>query len=305
MNTVMENTKHQLNSSTKYAPLVEGISAINFHENREGTEMMITLCNGKPLCPDFPELAGQLADALGVKAVIGRAKKEKAISLSNNLICNNAFVTERMYIRSDNSLSVAATDAPTPPVRTMVYAQPEGSFSNPNGDIAELTANWLCDKMQREGMKAQNRKFIEFYCGNANHGCYLAEYFTEVLGVEIDRELCEAAKINFENNGIVNGVIINKPAEEVAKRRHLYAFNEKDFMLVDPPRAGLDSLTLQLVREFKSVIYIACDARSLARDLRANGLGESHDVRYMAAFDHFPWHAEFLEVVCWLERKED
>ena len=100
-------------------------------------------------------------------------------------------------------------------------------------------------------------------------------------------------------------MIIHKPAEEVAKRRHLYHFNEQDFLLVDPPRAGLDSLTLQLVREFQSVVYIACDARSLARDLREKGLGVSHRVQYMAAFDHFPWHAEYLEVVCWLEKKED
>ena len=151
-------------------------------------------------------------------------------------------------------------------------------------------------------MKPQSRNFIDFYCGNANHGCYLSTYFNKVLGVEIDQELCRAAQVNFENNGILNGVVINKPAEEVAKRRHLYDFNEGDFMLVDPPRAGLDALTLQLVRGFRSVVYIACDARSLARDLGERGLGMSHCVKYMAAFDHFPWHAEFLEVVCWLER---
>jgi tRNA (uracil-5-)-methyltransferase len=158
--------------------------------------------------------------------------------------------------------------------------------------------------MRIENMKSQNRKFIEFYSGNANHSCYLAEYFTEVLGVEIDKELCNAATINLEMNGITNGVIINKPAEEVAKRRHLYHFDSNDFLLVDPPRAGLDTLTLGLVREFQSVIYIACDARSLARDLEEKGLGVSHTVKYMAAFDHFPWHAEFLEVVCWLEKKD-
>jgi len=302
MNAAMDRTRHLLRSSPKYAPLIRGISAINFHENREGSEMLITLCNGQPLCPNFPELAGEMAAELNVKAVVGRARKEKAVS--NN--STEDFVTESMQIverNVDSGNGNAGDGAIGMSIRTMKYTQPEGSFSNPNGDIAELTANWLCDKMRCESMKAQKRKFIEFYCGNANHGCYLAEYFTEVLGVEIDPELCSAARVNLEMNGIVNGEIINKPAEEVAKKRKLYQFDNRDFMLVDPPRAGLDTLTLGLVREFQSVIYIACDARSLARDLREKGLGESHEVKYMAAFDHFPWHAEFLEVVCWLERR--
>ena len=82
-----------------------------------------------------------------------------------------------------------------------------------------------------------------------------------------------------------------------------YPFTENDFILVDPPRAGLDEITLDLVREFKDVIYISCDARSLARDLGERKLSETHRVKRLAAFDHFPWHADFLEVVCQLEKK--
>ena len=289
MNTTMNRLKYLLNCEIKYRSLIDGISAINFHENRVGNEMLITLCNGRPLCPEFSELAAELAEELGVKAVLGRAKKECVLSSNTT----DASISEVMNIYNNNEI-----------IKTITYLQPEGSFSNPNGDIAELTANWLCDRMRQEEMKLQNRKFIEFYCGNANHGCYLSDYFTEVVGVEIDEELCKAAEKNLRNNGVSNFVIINKPAEDVAKRKYLYNFNDNDFLLVDPPRAGLDELTLSLVRQFKSVIYIACDARSLARDLKENGLGESHQVKYMAAFDHFPWHAEFLEVVCWLERKE-
>jgi tRNA/tmRNA/rRNA uracil-C5-methylase (TrmA/RlmC/RlmD family) len=325
MNVVMERTRRALNESGKYRSLIEGLSAVNFHENREGTEVVVTLCNGSPLAPHFAELSEELVREVGmsVKAVVGRARKEKVVSDNSKL----DFVTETMHLFSppfspsptttttlrDTTCDDTATGTTGDDDmgggddggRTMTYVQPEGSFSNPNGDIAELTANWLCGKMRGEGMKAQQRKFVEFYCGNANHGCYLSNYFTAVLGVEIDPELCRAAEVNFTSNGITNGVIINKPAEEVARRRHLYSFSDQDFLLVDPPRAGLDPLTLSLVRHFRFVVYIACDARSLARDLRDRGLGESHRVVHMAAFDHFPWHAEFLEVVCWLERKEE
>ena len=30
-------------------------------------------------------------------------------------------------------------------------------------------------------------------------------------------------------------------------------------LLVDPPRAGLDAQTLQLLREFQSVVYVSCN----------------------------------------------
>ena len=72
-------------------------------------------------------------------------------------------------------------------------------------------------------------------------------------------------------------------------------------VLVDPPRAGLDADTLELVAGFRTVLYIACDGTSLARDL-ASTLGRTHEVRRMALFDHFP-SSRFYEVVVWLEAK--
>ena len=73
-------------------------------------------------------------------------------------------------------------------------------------------------------------------------------------------------------------------------------------ILVDPPRAGCDEDTLRLVARFRSVLYIACDAASLVRDLNERGLAETHDVRRAALFDHFPY-SKFCEVVVWLEAK--
>lgn len=292
MNNCMEVTKRLLNSE-RFSLLRSGLNAINFHENRNGTEILCTLCSGRPLPQCFSALAGELASELGIKAVIGRARKERVVSAQNG-IKDDAFVVEHMEVRCSSKDEKVC--------RSLSYIQPEGSFSNPNADIAEVTANWLCDLMRRNNIKAQHRKFVEFYCGNANHGCYLADFFTQVIGVEIDNQLCAAARDNLKNNGIENGLIINKPAEEVARINHGFNFDHNDFLLVDPPRAGLDSLTLHMAKKFQSVIYIACDARSLVRDLREKDLGKTHKIKHMAAFDHFPWHAQFLEVVCWLEK---
>jgi len=63
--------------------------------------------------------------------------------------------------------------------------------------------------------------------------------------------------------------------EEVEREEEediLACAGEHGVVLVDPPRAGLDLDTLALVRQFRSILYIACDARSLRRDLVERGL---------------------------------
>ena len=306
----MDALRTLMNEDERFSSLGKGkLSAVTFHENRASTECVITLWKGEKIESDFADVAGVLADEIGVKAIVARAKGEKKVS--NN--SKDDFVIEEMHVLN----------------RTMKYKQPEGSFSNPNGDIAEITANWLSENMQKDAKQEEEdennnknkkaRNFVEFYCGNMNHGCYLAPHFPNgrVIGIERDETLCEAAKTNIELNGVKNAVIINAPAEVVARRflSHLkrkekvkgeafmYPFDENDFILVDPPRAGLDEITLDLVRNFRDVIYISCDARSLVRDLGELKLSETHRIKRIAAFDHFPWHADFLEVVCWLEKK--
>ena len=310
LQAIMNKLREALNEDDRFQSLREGrLSAVTFHENRKSTECVVTLWRGEPFREDFAKVSGLLAKEIGVKAIVGRTKGDRRVSNDSA----EDFVVEEMEIK-DNESSTG---------RVLRYKQPEGSFSNPNGDIAEMTANWLCRAMETDEIAAQTaRSFVELYCGNMNHGCYLAKYFPrgKVIGVERDENLCRAAEVNLEMNSIENGTIINAPAEIVARRflsrlrkkkrgeenieGEEYPFTEKDFLLVDPPRAGLDEITLDLAREFKDIIYISCDARSLARDLGEKKLSETHRVKRLAAFDHFPWHADFLEVVCQLEKKE-
>lgn len=310
LQAIMNKLREALNEDDRFQSLREGrLSAVTFHENRKSTECVVTLWRGEPFREDFAKVSGLLAKEIGVKAIVGRTKGDRRVSNDST----EDFVVEEMEIK-DNESGTG---------RVLRYKQPEGSFSNPNGDIAEMTANWLCRAMETDEIAAQTaRSFVELYCGNMNHGCYLAKYFPrgKVIGVERDENLCRAAEVNLEMNSIENGTIINAPAEIVARRflsrlrkkkrgeenieGEEYPFTEKDFFLVDPPRAGLDEITLDLAREFKDIIYISCDARSLARDLGEKKLSETHRVKRLAAFDHFPWHADFLEVVCQLEKKE-
>jgi tRNA/tmRNA/rRNA uracil-C5-methylase (TrmA/RlmC/RlmD family) len=97
----------------------------------------------------------------------------------------------------------------------------------------------------------------------------------QVVAVEINKFLCQAAEHNLSLNDISNVTIIKCDSGEFARkilRNRSYAGKdgtEYRFggVLVDPPRAGLDVLTRRLVKNYHDIIYISCNPEALARDL--------------------------------------
>ena len=58
-------------------------------------------------------------------------------------------------------------------------------------------------------------------------------------------------------------------------------------VFVDPPRAGLDSASLDLIKNFKNIIYISCNPQTLFRDLKL--LDKTHKIVKTALFDQFAY----------------
>jgi tRNA (uracil-5-)-methyltransferase len=71
-------------------------------------------------------------------------------------------------------------------------------------------------------------------------------------------------------------------------------------VLVDPPRAGLDVGTLDLVSRFDNIIYISCNPETLAENVRY--LAGSFQMHRAALFDQFPF-TEHTEAGVLLRRK--
>jgi len=71
-------------------------------------------------------------------------------------------------------------------------------------------------------------------------------------------------------------------------------------VFVDPPRAGLDDGTRDLVSDFDHIIYISCNPETLQRDLDA--LSNTHTIERMAMFDQFPY-TDHAECGAFLKRK--
>ena len=79
-------------------------------------------------------------------------------------------------------------------------------------------------------------------------------------------------------------------------------FEHLDFVLLDPPRAGAESETIDRLLQLKpkEISYVSCDPATLARDLRK--LSESYSIENIVALDLFP-QTHHVETVARLRLK--
>ena len=147
----------------------------------------------------------------------------------------------------------------------------------------------LLYKRARDYAELKKGEFLlDMYCGAGTIGLSMAENAKEIIGVEIIPEAIENAKENAELNGIKNTRFICDDASGAAKT--LLAEGIKpDVVVLDPPRKGCSKDVIDAVAEMnpERIVYVSCDAASLARDC---GLFREvgYKVEKVTAVDMFP-----------------
>ncbi len=137
---------------------------------------------------------------------------------------------------------------------------------------------------------------IDAYCGIGTIGIIAAKSAGSVVGVELNKDAVQDAKINAQRNGIENirfycddaGKFMTEMAEDGEKA---------DVVFMDPPRAGSDIPFLKSVVTLspEKIVYISCNPETQARDLQyltQNG----YKVRKIQPVDMFP-HTAHVETV--------
>ncbi|NRQ43458.1 tRNA (uridine(54)-C5)-methyltransferase TrmA [Rheinheimera sp. YQF-2] len=246
-------------------------------------ELLVSLIYKRPLTNSWLEQAKQLTDNLAghykVK-LIGRSRKQK-------LMVSTDYVTEQFEL--DGS--------------TLQYQQIEGSFTQPNGEVNRHMLGWAKQIAQQ-----LSGDLLELYCGNGNFSVALSPCFNKVVATEISRTSIKSAQYNIALNKVDNLQVLQMSAEDVTaalqqgstlKQLDL-AGMQLNTVLVDPPRAGLDSGTEQLVSRFNDIIYISCNPETLAENLKV--LSKTHDVLQLAVFDQFPY-THHIESGVWLRKR--
>jgi tRNA (uracil-5-)-methyltransferase len=245
-------------------------------------ELLVSLIYKKPIPAEWQaEAAALKAELAATQQVdfIGRARKQK-------ILLDKDYLIEQLQVGS----------------RTLRYQQIENSFTQPNGEVNQHMLGWACDiASQLQG------DLLELYCGNGNFSLALAPYFQQVVATEIARSSIRCAQHNIALNQIDNVQVLQMSAEDVSaalaegsKLKDIeLAGLTLNTILVDPPRAGLDPATEQLVSRFDDILYISCNPETLAANLTT--LCKTHQVQRFALFDQFPY-THHIECGVWLKK---
>lgn len=239
-------------------------------------ETLVTLIYHRKLDEDWDAEAEQLRCTLEqhcrTLSIIGRSRRQKRI-LGRDWVWEELDIDGRPYR----------------------YQQYEQAFTQPNARVNIEMIRWACRQAA-----ALDGDLLELYCGNGNFTLPLAAEFEQVIATELAKVSVRAARENMRENAVDNIQIIRLAAEEVTQAmnrerefRRLAdlpkALHEYDLrtVFVDPPRAGLDAHTVQMVKRFDHIIYVSCNPQTLAENLAV--LVASHRLEALALFDQFPY----------------
>ena len=153
-----------------------------------------------------------------------------------------------------------------------------------------------------EGSKLKKDDILcDLYCGIGTIGIFASKYVKKVYGVEIVEEAIKDAKQNAEINNVDNIEFIQGDVE-VAFNKMLDNGVKPSVVIVDPPRKGLDSKTVQNLCDLKldRLVYVSCNPATLMRDLQV--LEDVYKIGSITPVDNF-CYSSHIECVAVLEIK--
>ena len=265
---IEERMEPLLEAVNESAVLSRKLFAVEFLAATTG-ECLITMLYHRQLDEVWQREARALEEQLNA-SIIGRARKQR-------LVLSRDYVTEALEIDS----------------KKYKYRHYEGGFTQPNPFVNREMITWA----KARAAEAGGGDLLEAYCGLGNFTIPLADRFGKVLATEISKNSIKAAKENCALNDVENIDFVRLSSEEMTsalqkERRfnrlkgiHIDEYNFR-CVLVDPPRAGLDKATRELIASIDNIIYISCNPETLVRDLEV--LSQSHNVRSAGLFDQFP-----------------
>jgi 23S rRNA (uracil1939-C5)-methyltransferase len=171
------------------------------------------------------------------------------------------------------------TDELSLAVRGEVYRYNAEAFFQINPSLLEPLIDFaLAD--------ASGETVLDLYCGVGLFTLPLARQFASVVGVESNPAAVRFARRSLQHAGLTNARVIQTG---VAEWFRSHAAGQVDFVLLDPPRTGAESVVIKGIADLRPVeiSYVSCDPATLARDLRKL-MNAGYRINSIAAFDLFP-----------------
>jgi tRNA (uracil-5-)-methyltransferase len=244
------------------------------------SKVLVSLLYHKPIDENWEIEAKKLEDKFAI-SVIGRSKKIKKV-LSEDFVIDSLHVNNKQY----------------------KYKIIEGGFSQPNSFVNAQMIEWVLSHVK------DTKDLLELYCGHGNFTLPLSEKFEKVLATEISKSSISSALSSCELNNISNIQFLRMSVEDLTsalnKEREFNRLKEIDLdaytfshVFVDPPRAGIDTKSLEFLKRFEKIIYISCNPETLKRDIEFL----NYEIEDFAIFDQFPYTSH-VESGALLRRKK-
>ncbi len=128
-------------------------------------------------------------------------------------------------------------------------------------------AERLFAEAKRLGAPQKHELLLDLYCGAGAIGLSMADAAGRIIGAEIVPQAIEDARANAARAGIQNAEFFCGDAGAIAAK--LAADGTKpDLIILDPPRKGCDSITLDACVEMSParIVMISCNPATAARD---------------------------------------
>ncbi len=143
--------------------------------------------------------------------------------------------------------------------------------------------------------KEKSERIFDLYCGIGLITLFVSFYARETIGVEIAKSSVKDARHNLKINKIDSNIrfIRGDVMEELPR------LGKADVIIIDPPRAGLDKESVQMLLDLEpnKIIYSSCKASTLARDVQL--LSKKYELKECVLVDMFPQthHVELINLL--------
>lgn len=248
---------------------------VNFRTNRKN-KILVSLIYHKLLSDEMKYLANKISNKLNIN--INLRSKNNLYSTHNDLLDDEIENLETLLFQTDQS-----------------FYQPN-HFHMP--EMVNKAMSFIKDP----------RDLLELYCGSGTFTLPLRKIFNKIFASENNRQSIRCLNQSISQQNIKNIFYARLSAEEVSELFEGRIFNRmkgidiNDFnfshILVDPPRAGLDSNVINLIKNFKNIIYISCNYETYIRDIYKL---KDYKIQNIEIFDQFP-NTDHLEIVSLLSK---
>lgn len=174
------------------------------------------------------------------------------------------------------------------------YSYNASAFFQVNQQILEDIVSFALEN-------AAGEQALDLYCGVGLFTLPLARRFKKVIGVEANSVATRFARRNLQSADLSNATVVTSTINDWMRSRDNKP-GRLDFVLLDPPRAGAESVVIKGILDLNParISYVSCDPATLARDLKKLVAG-GYEVQSIKGFDMFP-QTHHVETVVHLEK---